>query len=188
MVSIMEVPMREYVLLLPIIFIIHDMEEIVGFGWFFRNNPWLFDRYPKVMNMYRDLKEMPWKLGVFEEFIPFFGISLLAYYFPGRFLFSIWFGFFLALWGHFFIHIGLSVKIRKYIPSVITSVIGIPVSALILCRCALIMTFDCAAVLSVIAGVLLMIGNFRLLKWGMTFLSRKFEFRNDVRFYTGEQK
>lgn len=27
--------MKEFLLLLPVIFIIHDMEEIVGFGWFF---------------------------------------------------------------------------------------------------------------------------------------------------------
>lgn len=178
--------MKDYLLLLPIIFIVHDMEEIVGFGWFFRNNPWLFDRYPKVMNMYRNLKEMAWKLGVFEEFIPFFGISLLAYYFPSKLLNSIWFGFFLALVGHFFVHIGLSIKIRKYIPSVITSVIGIPVSVVILYKCAMIMTFDAKTVLFVIIGILLMIGNFIFLKWGMTFLSRKLEFKNEPKFYTEE--
>ena len=42
--------MREYILLLPLIFIFHDMEELAGFGWFFRNNPWLLERFPKVMN------------------------------------------------------------------------------------------------------------------------------------------
>ena len=134
--------MREYLLLLPIIFIIHDMEEIVGFGCFFRNNPWLFDRYPRFMNMYRGLKDTAWKLGVYEEFIPFFGLSLIAYYYPSNLLYSIWYGFFIALTAHFFVHIGLSIKIRKYIPSVISSLIGIPVSILILYRCAMLMTFD----------------------------------------------
>ncbi len=177
--------MREYLLLLPIIFIIHDMEEVVGFGWFFRNNQWLFDRYPKVMDMYRDLKEMPWKLGVYEEFIPFFGVSLLGYYFPGKIIFSIWFGFFLDLTVHFFVHIGMSVKIRKYIPSVITSIIFIPVSIIILYRCAMIMTFDMTTVIFTIVGILLMIGNFCFLRWGMTFLSRKLEFKNDMKFYMG---
>ncbi|SMC30925.1 Protein of unknown function with HXXEE motif-containing protein [Oscillospiraceae bacterium] len=180
--------MREYLLLLPIMFIIHDMEEIVGFGWFFRNNQWLFDRYPKVMNMYRDLKEMPWKLGVYEEFIPFFGVSLLAYYFPSNILFSIWYGFFLALTAHFFVHIGLSIKIRKYIPSVITSITEIPVSIIILYKCAKIMIFDSATVLFTIIGILLMLANFAFLIWGMTFLNRKFEFRNDMRFYIAEDE
>ena len=45
--------MREYILLLPLIFIFHDMEKLAGFGWFFRNNPWRFERFPKVMNTYR---------------------------------------------------------------------------------------------------------------------------------------
>ena len=177
--------MREYLLLLPIVFIVHDMEEIVGFGWFFRNNSQLFDRYPKVMNMYRNLKETVWKLAVYEEFIPFFGVSLLAYYFPNNLLCSIWYGFFLALVGHFFIHIALSVKIRKYIPSVITSTVGIPVSAVILYNCALFMTFDVKTVSFIITGILLMIGHFCFLKWGMTFLSKKPIFKNEPGFYTG---
>ena len=46
--------MREYVLLLPIIFIFHDMEEIIGFGWFFKNNPELFDRFPIITKAYKD--------------------------------------------------------------------------------------------------------------------------------------
>jgi hypothetical protein len=41
--------MKEYILLLPIIFIFHDMEEIVGFEWFFRRNPDLYDRFPRLM-------------------------------------------------------------------------------------------------------------------------------------------
>lgn len=179
--------MREYLLLLPIIFIIHDMEEIVGFGWFFRNNPWLFDRYPKFMDMYRDLKEMAWKIGVYEEFIPFFGLSLLAYYFQSDILNAVWFGFFLDLVAHFFVHIGLSIKIRKFIPSVITSCVGIPISGLILYKCARLMTFDLKTVIFIIVGIVLMIGNFIFLRWFMTWLSRKLEFKNDMRLYTGGQ-
>ena len=38
--------MKDYILLLPIIFIFHDMEEIIGFGRFFKNNPDLFERFP----------------------------------------------------------------------------------------------------------------------------------------------
>lgn len=70
--------MREYILLLPLIFIFHDMEELAGFGWFFRNNPWLFERFPKVMNTYRGFTNEGLTLAVYEEFIPFFGVSILA--------------------------------------------------------------------------------------------------------------
>ena len=98
--------MREYLLLLPIIFIFHDMEEIAGFIWFFKRNPYLFERFPKTMNPYRGLTHEGFALAVYEEFIPFFGISLLAYYFPNDILYGIWFGIFMALAGHFVIHIG----------------------------------------------------------------------------------
>ncbi len=81
--------MREYILLLPLIFIFHDMEELAGFGWFFRNNPWLFERFPNVMNTYKGFTNEGFTLAVYEEFIPFFGVSLLAYYFPCSFLYGL---------------------------------------------------------------------------------------------------
>lgn len=166
--------MREYLLLLPIIFIFHDMEEIVGFGWFFQKNQWLFDRYPKVTAMYRDSNETGWKLGVYEEFIPFFGLSLLAYYYPNNILYAVWIGFFIDLAAHFVIHIVFSIVIKQYIPSVITSIICLPVSILIIYRCCLLLTFDTVTVLFIIAGILIMIVNFAFLRWFIPFMSRKF--------------
>ena len=175
--------MKECLLLLPIIFIVHDMEEIVGFGWFFRKNPWLFDRYPKVMNTYRDLYDMAWTIGVYEEFIPFFGISLLAYYFPGNILFALWYGFFLDLAAHFVVHIAFAIKIKKYIPSVITSVIFLPISVLILYKCALILTFDLITVIFIAAGILLMIANFEFLRGFMPFISKKMKLEGLNKFH-----
>ncbi len=72
--------MKEYILLLPIIFIIHDMEEVVGL--------------------------------------------------------------FISLTAHFFIHIGQAIYLKKYIPSFATSVIGLPVSILILIKCTAYISFD----------------------------------------------
>ena len=63
--------MKEFLLLLPVIFIIHDMEEIVGFGWFFRKNPWVYKKYPKITNPYRNFKTDVFAVGVYEEFVPF---------------------------------------------------------------------------------------------------------------------
>lgn len=67
---------------MPIIFIFHDMEEIVGFGRFFYKNQALFERFPWLRSTYRDFKTDGFALAVYEEFIPFFGIALLAYFFP----------------------------------------------------------------------------------------------------------
>jgi len=164
--------MRDYILLLPLIFIFHDMEELAGFGWFFRKNPWLFERYPKVMNTYRGFTNEGFTLAVYEEFIPFFGVSLLAYYFPCSFLYGLWYGIFLSLLGHFFIHIGHTVYIRKYIPCVATSIICLPISAFILVRCAAFMNADAVTVLAAAGGIVLMLANFRVAHGVMHYVNR----------------
>ena len=154
--------MREYILLLPILFIFHDMEEIAGFIWFFKRNTYLFERFPKVMNTYRGMTHTGFTLAVYEEFIPFFGVSLLAYYFPNDVLYSLWFGIFLSLAGHFLIHIGHSIYIRKYIPCVITSFICLPISILILVKCAGLMDWNGSSIISIAAGVLFMLVNMKI--------------------------
>lgn len=154
--------MREYILLLPILFIFHDMEEIAGLIWFFKRNTYLFDRFPKVMNTYRGMTHTGFALAVYEEFIPFFGVSLLAYYFPNDVLYGLWFGIFMSLAGHFFIHIGHSIYIRKYIPCVITSSICLPISILILIKCAGLMDWNTASMISTVVGIIFMIVNMKI--------------------------
>ncbi len=164
--------MREYLLLLPIIFIFHDMEEIIGFGWFFKHNPYVFERFSKVTETYRGFTYMGFACAVYEEFIPFFGISLLAYYFPSKVLYGLWFGIFLALAGHFLIHIGHTAYIRKYIPCFITSVICLPVSVIILIKCAVQLEFDTVTAVCIVAGILVMIINFPIAHAVMHFVNR----------------
>lgn len=154
--------MKDYILLLPIIFIFHDMEEVVGFGYFFKKNPDLYDRFPRVMKAYRNFKTEGFAAAVYEEFIPFFGVSLLTYYFPNKILLSMWYGLFLALAGHFIIHIGQTIYLRKYIPSFVTSLICLPVSVNILLRCTRIMTFDVIEILTIILSVMFMMANLKL--------------------------
>ena len=154
--------LKEYILLLPIIFIFHDMEEIVGFERFFTKNPDLFDRYPKIMKAYKGFKTDGFALAVYEEFIPFFGISLWAYFFPGKILYALWYALMLSLTGHFIIHIGQSLYIRKYIPSLITSIICLPVSAVILIRCVGNIEFSITTVLFIFVGIAIMILNLKI--------------------------
>ena len=44
-------------------------------------NPEIFEKYPKITKVYKSFTTAGMALAVYEEFIPFFGISLLAYYF-----------------------------------------------------------------------------------------------------------
>ena len=165
--------MREYLLLLPIIFIFHDMEEIVGIEWFYSNNAWLFERYPKILKTYKGMTHMGFSAAVYEEFIPFFGVSLFAYYFPGQVVFALWYGIFVALAGHFLIHIGQALAIRKYIPCIITSLICLPVNILILIKSAAFIEWNAFAIALVIAGILLMLANFKAAHMVMHYVNKR---------------
>ena len=48
--------MKSYILFLPIIFIIHDMEKIVGFEKFFKKNSWVFEKFPRITSAYKNFK------------------------------------------------------------------------------------------------------------------------------------
>ena len=139
------------------------MEEILGFGWFFRKNPWLYERFPRIMKNYIGFTEFGMAAGVYEELLLFGAVSLSAFYFPGKLLYAVWFGFFVALTVHFCVHIGHTLYIRKYIPSFITSVISLPASVIILIKASGHMSFDLFTLSGIISGLLIMIANFLFL-------------------------
>ena len=165
--------MREYLLLLPIIFIFHDMEEIVGIELFYSKNRWLFERFPKILKSYKNLTHTGFSAAVYEEFIPFFGLSLIAYYFPNRIIFALWYGIFLALAAHFIIHIGQALYIRKYIPCIATSIICLPVSILILIKSAAFIDWGAPSFAIAAIGILLMIANFKAAHAVMHFVNKR---------------
>ena len=137
------------------------MEEIVGFGRFFTKNQDLFKQHPKMTNAYKGFKTDGFALAVYEEFIPFFGVSLLAYFFPGKILYTLWYALMLALTGHFIIHIGQSLYIKKYIPSLITSIICLPVSIVILIKCAGYIEFSLTTIICIVVGIAIMMLNLK---------------------------
>ena len=154
--------MKDYILLLPILFIFHDMEEIIGFGYFFRNNKQLFDRFPKITAAYKDFSAEGFALAVYEEFIPFFGISLLAFFFPCKVLYALWLGLMISLTAHFLVHICQSIYIRKYIPSLITSLICLPPSVVIIMRSLSIIGIDFLTIVLIAVAIIGMIINLKL--------------------------
>lgn len=153
--------MKDFILLLPIIFIFHDMEEIIGFGYFFRNNKQLFERFPKITAAYKDFTTEGFALAVYEEFIPFFGISLLAFFFPSKVLYALWLGLMISLTSHFLVHIGHSIYIRKYIPSLITSLICLPPSVIIVVKTLTIIKIDLLTIVLIPFAIVGMIINLK---------------------------
>ena len=73
--------MKEYVWLFPIIFMFHDMEEIIGFKFFLRQNEAeLKNRFPFILRRYKDFSTEGFALAVYEELILCILISTLAYF------------------------------------------------------------------------------------------------------------
>lgn len=121
--------MSKYVWLFPLIFIFHDMEEIIGFGiWLKKNRTFLDNKYPKISKTYENFSTEGMALAVFEEFLVCILFCVLALLTNNKYIWLLWLGGFIACTLHFIIHIGQSIIIRQYIPALFTSIISLPLS------------------------------------------------------------
>lgn len=121
--------MEKYVWLFPIIFIVHDMEEIIGFGiWLKKNKALLDEKYPSISKTYKDFSTEGFSLAVLEELILCIIFCLLALFTGNKYIWCMWLGGFIACALHFVIHIGQAIVMRQYIPATITSILFLPVS------------------------------------------------------------
>ncbi|WP_434296020.1 HXXEE domain-containing protein [Clostridium sporogenes] len=116
--------------LFPIIFMIHDFEEIIFTGTWKK-------RYKKACKESK-MKKVPFSdfvstssfsCAVAEEFIIFSMVTFLSCYFNN---YVAWYGLFFAIVLHFVIHFVLSLKFRHYVPGLVTSIIFLPFSIYIL--------------------------------------------------------
>lgn len=127
--------MDNYVWLFPLIFIFHDMEEIVGFGlWLEKNRKILSERYPFILKTYRNFSTAGFAFAVYEELAICLAICIGAVLTDSLILWGIWLGGLVGCALHFVVHIGQSVVMRQYIPSVATSILCIPVSVWLIIR------------------------------------------------------
>ncbi|WP_447512654.1 HXXEE domain-containing protein, partial [Clostridioides difficile] len=134
--------MEKYIWLFPLLFIFHDMEEIIGFGiWLKKNKSMLDKKYPFISKIYENYSTEGMAFAVFEEFILCIIFCILTVITENRYVYLLWLGSFIAYTLHLVIHIGQSIIIRKYIPSLITSIICLPIS--IWCISKSIYIVDC---------------------------------------------
>ena len=130
--------MKEYVWLFPVIFMFHDMEEIIGFKFFLKHNGTELQKcFPFILHRYKDFSTEGFALAVYEELILCILISALAFFLDRNFLWYIWLGAFIGCDIHFFIHLIQVSVFRRYIPACITSLICLPINTLIICKCLL---------------------------------------------------
>ena len=91
----------------------------------------------------------------------------MAYYFENDVLYTLWFGLLFSLTAHFVVHIGQSIYIKKYIPSLITSIICLPITVIVLIKSSQHIVFDLSTILLIVASILLMITNLKFAHWLM---------------------
>ncbi|CCL83221.1 TPA: HXXEE domain-containing protein [Clostridioides difficile] len=155
--------MGKYIWLFPLLFIFHDMEEIIGFGiWLKKNKSMLDKKYPFISKIYENYSTEGMAFAVFEEFILCIIFCILTVITENQYVYLLWLGSFIAYTLHLVIHIGQSIIIRKYIPSLITSIICLPIS--IWCISKSIYIVDCemsTTILYSIIGIIIVALNLK---------------------------
>ncbi len=119
---------RSLVWLVPVLFMLHDFEEIILLKtWLTRNHDSLLNRFPKVgerfMPHFEKISTAAFALGVAEEYVLICAVcvvSLLTNWY------ALWFGMLFAFLIHLLAHIVQAIAIKKYVPSLATSILFLP--------------------------------------------------------------
>jgi len=111
--------------LLPIVFMIHDFEEIIMMKpWAAKNSAEIQRRFPalasRVLPQLNRLSTSSFALAVAEEFVL---LSALTYFAVEYELYAVWAGVLLAFFIHLLVHIIQFLLYRNYIPVILTTLI-----------------------------------------------------------------
>lgn len=119
------------VALLPIIFMLHDFEEIIMFGpWLKKNRAEVRRRFPAIdralAKSHDHLSTSAFAVAVLHEFLI---IAVITYASLFSNTYHWWFGAFAAFSLHALVHIAQWIIFGKYAPFVITSILALPYCA-----------------------------------------------------------
>lgn len=145
--------------LFPILFIIHDFEEIIFMrAWMSKNKSYLCDRFPtlskKLLPHFDSITTSAFALGVAEEFILISIITVVSYMTNW---YSLWIGSFIAFTLHLLIHCLQAFVVRKYIPCIVTSVICLPICIYIIKQIIQISTLNTITLYSILCFIIMVI-------------------------------
>lgn len=118
---------KAIVWLLPLVFMIHDFEEIIFFkSWVTKNKENLSEKFPKLSKVFitrfEKLSVQAFSIAVAEEFILLSIITVLSVLFESYLL---WLGVFMGFFVHLLIHLIQWIVYRKYIPAIYTSIVAL---------------------------------------------------------------
>jgi len=122
--------------LLPIVFMIHDFEEIIFFKpWINRNKDYLTKKFPKISKRFlprmENLSTSAFTLAVAEEFL------LLSLITVGSVLFDnylLWLAAFMGFFVHLLVHLGQWIILKRYIPAIYTTLLALIYCVYALCE------------------------------------------------------
>ena len=113
--------------LFPIVFMLHEFEEIIGFKpWVVKDGLWIAKKFPKAakqITLYERLSVPAFALAVLEEFVLVGLVIVLALTLQWC---SAWIAMFMGFSLHILIHIGQWIVVGKYIPIAVTSLLSLP--------------------------------------------------------------
>ena len=108
--------------LLPIVFMVHDFEEILFFkSWINKNRDYLSEKFPNLSKRFLRLSSLStsaFALAVAEEF------ALLSLITVGSVIFEsyvLWLAAFMGFFVHLLLHLGQWIILRRYIPAIGTT-------------------------------------------------------------------
>lgn len=113
--------------LFPIVFMVHEFEEIIGFKpWVVKDGLWIAKKFPKAakqITLYERLSVPAFALAVLEEFVLVGLVTVLALTLQW---YSAWIAVFMGFSLHILMHIGQWIVVGKYIPIAVTSLLSLP--------------------------------------------------------------
>lgn len=113
--------------LFPIVFMLHEFEEIIGFKpWVVKDGLWIAKKFPKAakqITLYERLSVPAFALAVLEEFVLVGLVTVLALTLQW---YSAWIAVFMGFSLHILMHIGQWIVVGKYIPIAVTSLLSLP--------------------------------------------------------------
>ena len=159
--------MKDTIWLFPLLFIFHDLEEIIGFmPWIEQNEKLLEKKAAFILNTHKSLSTEGFALAVAEEFVVVLFVSFFAIFYHTRFLYLIWLGGFIAFALHLVLHILQAIWLRRYIPALATSVLCLPVSSIIIWKTTTLLHINTIELLVFsLIGVLIVISNLFFALW-----------------------
>ena len=157
--------------LFPIVFMIHEMEEIIGFRLWFEKNFDLVKKYSMLEKLYSNFSSEGFAIAVLEEYIICIIVTGISIFWE---IYIIWIGVFIAFVIHLVIHIIQSLVIRRYIPALISSITLLPISIFLISKSIHYFGYHFTDIAMIsILSVILMVLNLILVHWIMRIVTQR---------------